>query len=265
MKHLLGEWGEIKKQIRDKSIFLFLDFDGTIAPIVDTPDKAVLPGEAKALLTSLIKCPRLKIAFISGRKLIDLKNKVGLKGAIYSGNHGLEIEGPKISFEPVLSSRYRATLGRIKKILENKILLIPGVFIEDKGLSLSLHYRLANKDQASLIKTIFHETIIVYLVKNQIKIKLGKKVLEVRPPVVWDKGKVVLWLLSRQKFVLNKNNILPIYIGDDITDEDAFRALRKNGLTIYVGAPKKSSARYYVKSTVEVNKFLEGVLKICQN
>lgn len=265
MKYLFGEWKELKERIGGKPIFLFLDFDGTLAPIVETPDKAALPRETKELLIGLIKCPKLKMAFISGRKLTDLKKKVDLKGAIYSGNHGLEIEGPKIKFNSAMPRSYRKVIERIRDRIEEKTASIPGVFIEDKGLSLSLHYRLANKDQISLIKTIFHETAIVYLIKNQIKVKPGKMVLEVRAPVEWNKGKVVLWLLSRQKFALSKNNVFPIYIGDDITDEDAFRALGKNGLTIFVGEPKKSLAQYYLKSTSEVIEFLREILKLCRN
>lgn len=270
MKYLFNEWNKVEGRIKDKYLFIFLDFDGTLVPIVDTPDKAMLPNKIKILLKKIVDNPMLKLALISGRAIKDIKNKIGLESIIFSGNHGLEIEGPKINFKPMVSQRYKVIMERIKNELEQRIHLINGAFIEDKGLSLSLHYRLVSKGQIPLLKTIFHEAIIAYLIKNKIRIKPGKMVLEVRPPVEWDKGKVVLWLLSRQIFALNKDNILPIYIGDDLTDEDAFKVLRRKGLTVLVGQPGNSNADYYLKNTEEVAEFLRLIsdLKynsLCQN
>jgi trehalose 6-phosphate phosphatase len=89
---------------------------------------------------------------------------------------------------------------------------------------------------------------------------MGKKVLEVCPPVNWDKGKAVLWLLHNMSFSEN-TPVLPIYIGDDITDEDAFKLLKGSGLTVFVGKPKKSNAEYYIKDTNEVLSFLSWLEK----
>lgn len=265
MKYLFNQWNTIKDQIKDKYLFIFLDFDGTLIPITQTPGKVILPKEVKELLKRLADNPRLKLALISGRAIEDVKNKIGLKNIIYSGNHGLEIEGPKINFKPVVSSRLKIIMERIKNNLKERISTVDGAFVEDKGPSLSLHYRLVNKSQIPLLKTIFHEAVILYLVQNKIKVKPGKMVLEVRPPVEWDKGKVVLWLLSRQAFALKKGNILPIYIGDDVTDEDAFKALKKKGLTIFVGEPKESCARYYLNTPEEVIDFLSRISEIQTN
>ena len=149
--------------------------------------------------------------------------------------------------------------------MEQKISYIRGAFVEDKGLSLSLHYRLVDKKQVPQIKTIFHEAVILYLVRNKIKIKPGKMVLEVRPPAEWDKGKVVLWLLARRNFISGEKNVLPVYIGDDITDEDAFRALKRKGLTVFVGEPGDSKADYYLKNTEEVVKFLRLISDLKPN
>jgi trehalose-phosphatase len=262
MKYLFNEWDAVKDRIKGRYLFVFLDFDGTLVPIALTPDKAILPQKVKGLLKSLADNPRLKLAIISGRAIEDLKDKIGLKNVIYSGNHGLEIEGPKISFKPVVSSRYRIIIERIKNDLGKMISSIPGAFIEDKGLSLSLHYRLVDKNQIPLLKTAFHEAVILFLVRDKIRIKPGKMVLEVRPPVEWDKGKVVLWLLGRQIFALKKENILPIYIGDDVTDEDAFKALRNKGLTIFVGERKDSRAKYYLNDQTEVAEFLKRIYEV---
>lgn len=196
MEYLFKHWDRLKEELSNRYIMLFLDYDGTLTLIVETPEKAILREETKGLLKKLSNSPRLKLAFISGRTLEDIKNKVGLKNVIYSGNHGLELEGPKIKFELLVSPRYKMILGHIKNDLQQKISSIRGAFVEDKGLSLSLHYRLVDKKNIPQVKTIFHETIILYLVRNKIKIKTGKMVLEVRPPSEWDKGKNCFVALS---------------------------------------------------------------------
>jgi len=262
MQYLFNKWDKLKEKLKDKYLFVFLDFDGTITPIVKTPEEAVLSEETKLLLEDMSNNPKLKLAFISGRTLKDIKDRVGLKNAIYSGNHGLELEGPKIKFESIVSPRYKMILEHIKDDLIQKLHSLKGVFIEDKGLSLSIHYRLVAEGKIPLVKTAFHETIILYLVRGKIKIKPGKKVLEIRPPSEWDKGKIVLWLLTRQLFTTKEDNVYSIYIGDDVTDEDAFKALKDKGLTIFVGKPKKSYAQYYVRNSNEVVKFLDNVSQL---
>jgi trehalose-phosphatase len=256
MKYLFKQQKAIERKLRGKYLFIFLDFDGTIAPFRETPDKAAIPLKAKILLKRISIKPGLRLAIISGRSLNDIKSKVGLKDVIYSGNHGLEIEGPKINFTSLVSPGYRMILGHIKNDLQRKTSSIRGAFVEDKGLSLSLHYRLTQKGQIARIKALFHETVAPYLIRNKIKIKPAKMVWEVRPPIAWDKGKAVLWLLSRQDFSLPKAKIFPVYIGDDLTDEDAFKALRGKGLTVFVGRRKNSYADYYLRNTEEVARFL---------
>ena len=261
MEYLFNVWESVAKKIDKNNLFIFLDFDGTLTPIVATPKKAVLSETAKKLLTELSENPNIKLAFISGRRLEDIKSKIKIKNAIYSGNHGLQLEGPKIKFEPFISPRYRMIIDRIKSDLGQKIAHIQGAFVEDKGIILSLHYRLVDKKKIAELKTIFHETVILHLSSHKIEIKEGKMVLEVRPPVGWDKGKVVLWLMARQRFISGENKFLSVYIGDDVTDEDAFRALKNKGLTIFVGEPKPSEAAYYVKNTEEVVQLIKQILE----
>ncbi len=271
MHYLFKSWDMLKGRLKGKHIFLFLDYDGTLTPIANTPDRAIMSEEIKLLLERLSRSPFCKIAIISGRSLDDIKNRVGLKGVIYSGNHGLEIEGPKIKFIMPVKPGYEKILKQIKKELSAKIASIKGVFIEDKGFSLALHFRLASKNSITLAKAVLYETAIIDSVSNKVKIKAGKKVLEVGPILEWDKGKVVLWLLARQKFAKDTSNVLPIYIGDDFTDEDAFRALQHTGITIFVGKPKSSCANYYVKNIKEVTKLFKEILLLqeeailCQN
>ncbi|MFH1698682.1 MAG: trehalose-phosphatase [Candidatus Omnitrophota bacterium] len=264
MHYLFDKIKEIRALLKNKYLFILLDYDGTLAPIVNSPEKAALPGKTRELLVRLAESLRCKVAVISGRALSDIKARLGLKGIIYSGNHGLEIEGPKIRFITPIPAGYQKLIQRIKKDLIQRISSINGAFIEDKGLSLTLHFRRVKKKDVDLLKTIFHETVIFDLVSNKIKIKAGKKVLEVRPIVEWDKGKVVLWLLARQKFAKAGSNVLAVYIGDDLTDEDVFKALENIGLTVFVGRPGYSRAQYYLKNTAEVGDFLRIVIDLLE-
>ncbi len=256
MKYLFAHWVNLKKDIIDKYIILFLDYDGTLTPIADTPHQAIIPKETKALLKELTQSLRVKIAIISGRSLNDIKGLVGLKDIIYAGNHGLEIEGPKIKFESQVSPRLKSIIRHVYEEAISKFSKIKGVLIEDKGLTISVHYRLVDKKDIQEFLSIFNEITDPYIVRDKIKISSGKKVYEIKPPVIWDKGKVVLWLLARQQFLSGENRIFPVYIGDDIADNDAFKVLKNKGLTIFVGESNVSDASYYLKDTEEVTEFL---------
>jgi trehalose 6-phosphate phosphatase len=260
MEHLFFNWEKVKKSLNGAYVFLFLDFDGTLSPIVSTPDKAVIPLEVRTLLSDISLKKDFKVAIISGRSLADIKKRVGVEGIIYSGNHGLEVESPKINHKPQISLEYLQGLKKIKSELKERFKDIKGVFIEDKGISLAVHFRQAGKKETDLIKTIFREVAIIPSVVKKIKIRTGKKVIEAGPPVEWDKGKMVLWLISRQMFSLDGNKeVVAIYLGDDLTDEDAFKALEKDGITILVGAKRASLAKYYLNSPKEVYKFLSFI------
>ena len=158
MEYLFNNWNDVWRKIDKNNLVIFLDFDGTLTPIVSTPRKAVLPEAAKKLLTTMSENPNIKLAFVSGRRIEDIKSKIKIKKAVYSGNHGFQLEGPKIKFEPLISAEYRMVVDRIKSDLEKKIAHIQGAFVEDKGVILSLHYRLVDKRKIAELKTIFHKT-----------------------------------------------------------------------------------------------------------
>lgn len=262
MEYLFNDWNGVSKKIDKNNLVIFLDFDGTLTPIVSIPKKAVLPEAAKKLLTKMSENPDIKLAFVSGRRIEDIKSKIKIKKAVYSGNHGFQLEGPKIKFEPVIASGYRMVVDRIKCDLEKKIAHIQGAFIEDKGVILSLHYRLVDKKKIVELKTIFHKAVISHLTNHRIEIREGKMVLEVRPPEEWDKGSIVMWLLAKKFFSFKGGSVLPIYIGDDKTDEDAFKALRDQALTIRVGKSRTSAAHYYLKDVKQVHDLLSRIAEL---
>jgi len=264
MELLFNKWEQLQKKLKDKNIYLFLDYDGTLAPITETPEKALIPRGTKAILEKLSTLPWCRVAIISGRSLKDVKDRVGISRIIYSGNHGLELEGNDLDHTAAVPAGFKAVLSEARVMLESRLSSFRGVIVEDKGLSLAVHYRMADKKDIMTIRTIFHETIATYLVKNKIKIKQGKMVLEVRPVSDMDKGKVVLWLLARERFIKEPARMIPIYIGDDVTDEDAFVALRDIGLTVFVGDDPHEhvQAQCRLKNTAEVTEFLKLLLEL---
>lgn len=265
MEYLFDQLKQVRSKLSNKHVLFFFDYDGTLTAIVQTPQQAVIPEETKELLKKLSQKPNYTLAIISGRALEDIKNIVGLKDIIYAGNHGLEIEGPKIKFEGQVSPRSKSVIRNIYENMVRNLTKIKGVLIEDKGLAISVHYRLvAGKDMQEFLSK-FCEITEPYMVKDKIIINEGKKVYEIKPPVAWDKGKVVLWLLARQQFLLGEDRIFPVYIGDDITDEDAFKALKRKGLTVFVGKSGNSMANYYLNNTEEVTKFLRLIPELRSN
>jgi trehalose 6-phosphate phosphatase len=260
LKNLLELWDGIAQAWMDKSIILFLDYDGTLTPIAQSPSQAVLSEENKELIERLVKIPFFQVVIISGRSLADIKQMVGLEGILYIGNHGWEIDGSSMHFESLISVQVSSVMKRIKYELITQLSDIPGAYVEDKGVTLSVHYRLVGRDKEFLVRRIFEHICLPYSRQNMIKVNSGKKVLELRPPVEWDKGKAVSWLLRKQEILKGKGNVLPVYIGDDSTDEDAFRALKNKGISVFVGNSKHSAAQYSLAGTQEVTDLLKNMV-----
>lgn len=262
MEYLFDSWDQLRERLKQAYLMLFLDYDGTLAPVIDNPNEALLSPEVKCDLKKLADTGRCGLAIISGRSLGDIKKRAGIEGAIYVGNHGLEIEGPRISFRNSLAERTKMAFREIKNAIERRFDAIKGVFVEDKEYSMSVHYRLAAQKDIPSLKKDLDDILKIFAVKEGVKVKHGKKVVEIRPPVDWDKGKAALWLLARQRFASKDEEITTVYIGDDATDEDAFKALKDMGITIFVGEPQGLSAKYYVRDTGEVARFLKGLLAL---
>jgi len=222
----------------------------------------MLPPENRRLLEDLTKIPEYKITIISGRAVADVKEKVGIRDVIYVGNHGFEIEGPQIKFTSLMTPQLKEIFLQIKSHFDKELSPIKGVMMEDKGMTLAIHYRLMEEKNMASLRGAFERLTAPYLSKGEIQIREGKKVLEIRPPLAWDKGKAVLWLLARQKFIFTTDKIFSVCIGDDETDEDAFLALKDSGLSILVGKDRISHAEHYLETTDEVTDFLKRILEL---
>lgn len=265
MEHLLSAWEKIAPQLRDaRHILLLLDYDGTLTPIVERPELAELSVGVRRLLRALVRQRRFTIGILSGRALADLKNKVGIDGIIYAGNHGLEIEGPGVNFINPLAEEMTPIIRIINQVLSRTLGTIRGVLVEDKGLTLSVHYRLVEEGKTREVKSMFDRIVSGAQALGKIRVTSGKKVLEVRPAVDWDKGKAIKLLMKKYAKGGRESGLLPIYLGDDLTDEDGFRVIEKygNGISVFVGeARQETTARYFLKSPAEVAEFLVLLLE----
>lgn len=258
MKNLLEAWGSVKESFMGKNIFLFLDYDGTLTPIVERPEDALLSGEVRDVLSLLSVIPFCRIAVISGRSRDDIVRLVDVGRLVYAGNHGLEIRGDEIGYQTFVPEGSRDVIRGVRDILLKASTRLQGVLVEDKGPTLSFHYRMSPESDLDYIKAVFKESIKQQLADKKIRIVEGKKVFEVRPALDWDKGKAVLWLLERGLFGNNKP-VVPVYIGDDTTDEDAFKVLAGKGLSVWVGQEQRIKTDYFLKDPGEVFKFLQLV------
>lgn len=243
--------GDIRKQLAGKRPAVFLDYDGTLTPIVDRPELAIMTPEMRETVQKLAGV--CVTAIVSGRGLADVAALVKLEELIYSGNHGFEIRTPGTS--TVHSDKGKPFMEAVAAISEHiaqQIVDIDGAFVENKTYSLSVHYRLASPERVPEIEDIVDTAISDY---PNLHKRHGKKVFEIRPKIDWDKGKAVLLLL--QTLHLDGPEVVPIYIGDDITDEDAFRALAGRGISVLVGNEERESAADYVlHDTDETQQFL---------
>lgn len=223
---------------------LAFDFDGTLVPLVSEPDAAKIKPRTRRLLADLAS--RRPCIVVSGRSRSDVRGRLpGVPLAEFIGNHGIE---------PGSSSRAVAKrIAEWARLLQNKLKSVPGVVLENKCFSLSLHYRKAHDKSAA-------RAAILRAVRPLAGAKLigGKQVVNVLPQGSPDKGDAV----ERERKRRGLGSVL--YIGDDETDESAF-ALAKTGrcLSIRVGKKDSSLARFYIRDQKEIDRLLKLLLAHC--
>lgn len=248
--------GEVHDILSTKDFVVFLDYDGTLTPIVEDHTKAFLGDDMQATVAAL--ADRCKVAIVSGRDIRMLRDLVKVDGVAYAGSHGFEISGPQGLHDSLEKGvEFLPILERAEKRLRAGLAGIPGHAVERKRFSIAVHYRRATAADATLIESIVDTVLSEY---SGLKKGLGKKVFELRPDIDWDKGQAVDWLLER----LTGDGAMPIYVGDDITDEDAFRALAGRGLSLVVVNPedRQTAADYALADTDEVRYFLQFLTAI---
>jgi trehalose 6-phosphate phosphatase len=239
-------------------LLLFLDFDGTLAPIVAEPALAELPGPTRRVLYELAALPAITISIVSGRALRDVKRRLGIPGVIYAGNHGLEIEGRGLVFEHSGAVEIYPAVNKITSMMLARSNDFKGVEVEAKGLTTSLHYRQASRPIQLALGTLLRNLIPPD--DPRIEIREGKMVYEVLPRVAWDKGHAVVWIRDQ----VAQAGALPIVIGDDMTDENAFTAF-DDAMTICVDPRRATAAIYRLESPDDVKCFLGWLVSVWKN
>jgi trehalose-phosphatase len=233
-------------------IALFLDFDGTLIPIQKDHAQCFLSDRTKKQLSILRDSHCCYITIVSGRSLPDIRRRVGIRKIYYGGNHGLEISGQDMRYTNPEALKAKPVISSARRRLKREINGFEGTWLEDKTYTLSLHFRSVGSRHIPGAKKKFYDIAGEFLKKNLLTVIRGKKVLELVPDVAWNKGKAVSWILRRFE-----NGCLPIYVGDDQTDETAFKYLHKKGITVRVGKSKTTSAVYYIKGYWEVSRLLD--------
>lgn len=238
---------------------LFLDFDGTLTPIVERPEQAVLTD---AMRTSLRRIAGLcTVAVVSGRDLQDVRERVGVDSLHYAGSHGFDIGGPGgARHVPAAALAAAAELEQVADELQDLPGTLPGVLMERKRFALAIHYRMVEPRRVAEV----HEQVDgVLRGHGGLRKRGGKKVIELLPDIDWDKGAAVNWLL--ETLGLQGADVLPMYIGDDETDEDAFRTLQNRGIGIVVAdAPRPTSARYWLPDPQAVGQYLDALATLLE-
>lgn len=247
MKYLFENIQSVNELIHAREkIIILTDFDGTLTPIRKHPDLAVLSEEIRQTLIKFTQDKAIFLGIITGRSLKQIKKLVQVRGILYVANHGIELEGPDIRSTCPEAKKARSTLWHIYMKLFKSLRHIEGIYVEDKGLSVSLHYRAVKKrGDANEVSRTLHAITKPFLERNMILLSEGKMVYEIRPPVKWNKSTAIQWLLTDYFPLKFNEDVLIIYLGDDKADIEVFDRLRGKGLTIFVGNPANMSATEY--------------------
>ncbi|WP_226042329.1 trehalose-phosphatase [Natrinema sp. DC36] len=234
---------------RADGMLVCLDFDGTLAPIVEDPDAAVPTERNRNAVATLAETPSITTAVVSGRALTDVRERVD-GPAIYAGNHGLELARTgTIAVHPVARKR-AARVDRICAILETALRSVPNCRIENKRLTGTVHFRSVPPAAEPIACRITHE-VVERFGGDALEISTGKRILEIGPAFPWGKGNAVELIAADEPPAT-----AAVYIGDDVTDESAFRAVEPDGIGVRVGDDAPSSASCRVESPAEVASFL---------
>jgi trehalose 6-phosphate phosphatase len=236
---------------------LFLDYDGTLTPIVSRPEEAILSNDMRALLKELSGL--ITIAIVTGRDKEDVEILVGIDQLIYAGSHGYIISGPNgLWMQHPDSSKIIEELDLIEKevsaLLQEKTV---GAMTDRKLYAIGMHFRNARPRDEATVYEIANNMIKKY---PGFKLGEGKKIVEIKPNLDWHKGKAMLWIMDALGYS-QREDIIPIFIGDDITDEDAFGVLVDKGAGILVGDHgRETSARFHLRDVDQVKDFFIALI-----
>lgn len=244
---------ELFAYFREAKPAIFLDYDGTLTPIVSRPEEALLPEETRQAVRELSNY--CTVGIISGRDVDDVRSMVGIDGLVYSGSHGFDIvdrDGSRLGEERW--GGFLPDLDGAEAQLRESVAEVPGAWVERKRYAIAVHYRSVQEHDVGKVEQCVDRALSAH---KALRKTLGKKIFELRPDIDWDKGRALLALLD----TLGLGRATPVYVGDDVTDEDAFRVLRGRGIGIIVGMEGDSLADYRLRDPQEVYSFLLRVTR----
>lgn len=256
-------WRRFRRQIAQANKYvLLLDYDGTLTPIARDPSAALLSKGMRDVLTQLAAQKGITLGILSGRKLSEIRHLVGIPRILYGGNHGFElwIRGRKRVLAQ--ANRFLPLVRMLGKDLSRRLDGFAGVWVEDKGITLSVHYRRCSAADTAGVLAICQRFTSPWEARRQIRVTRGKKVYEIRPAIEWNKGKAVEFFLKQLPH--STKSRLMIYIGDDTTDEDAFIVVKKKGgWAIRIGGSgQRTKAPYYLYGITQAHRLLTLLFKM---
>jgi trehalose 6-phosphate phosphatase len=258
LPHALEDGDQLVQDLAGRRPAVFLDYDGTLTPIVDRPEDALISERMRNAVRGLAKrCP---VCVVSGRDRRVVQELMGVDDLIVAGSHGFDIWSPaggEIQREE--GEEFGRLLEGVEARLREELGGIEGALVEPKKSSVAAHYRLVSEDERPRVGQVVEEILAEH--PDELKVTPGKMVYEIQPNIDWDKGKAVLYLLGALD--LDRDDVVPMYLGDDITDEHAFQALATRGVGVFVGraddpevAGRTTSADYVLHTFEEVERFL---------
>lgn len=251
---------ELAERFADAAgVLLCLDFDGTLAPIVEEPDEAAMAADCRAVVGELTNEPSVDVAVISGRAIDDLRGRVDVEGVVYAGNHGLELHRHEQTEVVPEADEQREAIDEVCAEIEDETDPIPGATVEHKGVTATVHYRKVPEEWVRDVVEAVEESVEDVAedmdgVHSPFEVLEGKQIREIRPRVDWDKGRVVELLAED-----TPDGWEVVYVGDDTTDEDAFEVVEPQGLGVLVGDDSDTAASVRVEDQAGVADFLELV------
>jgi trehalose 6-phosphate phosphatase len=262
LPHALAHGDELARRLAGKVPAVFLNYDGTLTPIVDRPEDAVISQDMRNAVRRLAQ--RCLVCVVSGRDRRIVQELMGLNDLTVAGSHGFDIRSPEGTIERAEGAAFEALLAEVRAQLHEELGPIGGALVEPKKFSVAAHYRLVSDKERPKVKEVVYTLLAEH--SDELRVTPGKMVYEIQPKLDWDKGKAVLYLL--ETLDLDRENVVPFYVGDDVTDEDAFDALTGRGISIIVGSVddpevtgRTTAADYILLSTEEVRQFLETLAR----
>jgi trehalose 6-phosphate phosphatase len=248
----LACFAELSRRLQDRRPAVFLDYDGTLTLIVDRPEAALISEPMRCTVRELAR--HCTVAIVSGRDRKDVERLAGIEGIYYAGSHGFDIAGPagkQLEFQQ--GRDYLPALDRAETDLRRHLEAVPGAQVERKRFAIAVHFRRVAKEKWPQVEAA---VAAVLTRTTELRRTGGKMIFELRPDIDWDKGKALAWLL--EQLGLDRREVVPVYLGDDLTDEDALREIEGDGIGILVrDEVRPTHAGYVLEDPGEVRTFLE--------